>query len=250
MQNPLFEYKSVSNPIKDVDTGKREIVGMFANYKTPDMIGDVSHKGMFDKSWKETGSRITLLFEHKTHQVLARNLKLWDDVNGAYHKSNLGKTKFADSVLEMAEADLLTGHSYAYAVVRGQKNNYGGRNIFEAKHFEVTLTGGDWPVHPNTPIISVKKSLQELQSDLSNIEEEYKKLKGFCYSSNADDDTLEHLQTVRDALFIEIKKLHQNILDLSTLAAQAPEPQRKGLSQTDVFLLQTSFENQLLKLSN
>lgn len=252
MQNaPLFETKSVSNSIKDIDASKREIVGMFANYRTPDMVGDVGHKGMFDKSWKETGSRITLLFEHKTHKVLARSPKLWDDANGAYHKSILGKTKFADSILEMAEADLLTGHSYAYAVVRGPKNKSGGRDLFEVKHFEVTLTGGDWPVHPNTPIISVKKSLQELQGDIDKMEDEYKKLKGFCYSANADDDTLEHLQTVRDALFIEIKKLHQNILDLSTLAANpAPEPQRKGLSPSDVFLLQTSFENQLLKLSN
>jgi HK97 family phage prohead protease len=248
----LYERKStIADSITDVDLNKREIVGMFSNYQSADLVGDVSHKGMFDRTWKENGNKITLLFEHKTHKVLARELKLWDDAKGAYHKSTVGKTKFGDSVLEMAEAKLLSGHSFGYAVVKGPKNKHGGRDLLEVKHFEVTLTGGAWPVHPNTPIISVKKTLEELKMQRDELNEEYGKIKGFCYNSNADDDTLEHLQLVRDSLLVEIKQLHQTILDLSTLAANpAPEPQRKGLSSTDVFLLESSIQNQLLKFSN
>lgn len=225
----LYEVKSIEGNIQDVDRGKREIVGMFSNYQSPDMVGDVAYKGMFDRTWKETGNRVTLLFEHKTEKVLARKLTLWDDNKGAYHKSILPKTTFNDSVLDMADAGLLSGHSFGYAVVKGPKNNYGGRDLKEVKHFEVTLVGGDWPVHPDTPLLSVKKSRSELIDDEEKLRDEYIKLKSFCYRSTADDEILEHLELVRDTLLLKTLQLQQQILNLSTISTLAveetPEPQ-------------------------
>jgi HK97 family phage prohead protease len=228
----LYEVKSIlPNSIKDIDLGKREMVGMFSNYETRDLGKDLAHKGMFDKSWKENGDKVALLFEHKTHRVLARSLKLWDDNKGAYHHSKIGNTKFGDSVLEMADAGLLSGHSFGYATVRSRKSA-AGRDLLEVKHIEVTVMGGDWPMHPDTPLIAAKKSFEELLKDEDDLNREYKKLSDFCYKAHAEDDILEHLENVRAGMLLEIKKLHQHILDLSTssthAAILAPEPQTEG----------------------
>lgn len=247
MQNVtgVFEYKStVENSLKDVDRGKREMIGMFSAYKSPDMLGDVSHKGMFDKSWKETKSRVKHVFEHDMSKPIGKIQELWDDTDGAYYKSIVGTHKFGDDILEMADSGLLNEHSFGYKTVRGPKNKHGGRDLLEVKHFEVTSVSG-WAVHGNTPLISLKKSI-EVGDLLDKMEIRYKSLEKFCRNSTASDETIEYL-------LLEIKQLQQNIIELSTsstpAAEQAPEPQ-KGMDHNAVFLLNASIQNQLLKFSN
>ena len=227
-----IEFKSIENGLKDVDKSSRVMMGLFAPYGTPDMIGDVAHKGMFDRTWKETKSRITHLFEHDTLKVIARSPELWEDNNGAYYKSIVPNHKLGDDVLDMAVNGLITGHSYAYKTIVGPKNKYGGRDLKEVKHFEVTSTGGAWAVHPDTPLIYASKTVDQSEL-LEKLETRFKTLDRFCRTSNASDETLEDLEFKRDLLLLEIKQLHQNILDLSTSSTQAvdetPEPP-KGIA--------------------
>lgn len=247
--NPLIEYKSIEQGLKDVDKSKRVMMGLFAPYKTPDIIGDVAHKGMFSRSWNATGSRVTHLFEHDTLKVIARNPELWEDDNGAYYKSIVPKHKLGDDVLDLAVNGLITGHSYAYAVVKGSKNDHGGRDLKEVKHYEVTSTGGAWSVHPDTPLLYASKTIN--QADLlEKLETRFKTLDRFCRASNASDETLEDLEFKRDILLLEIKQLHQNIIDLSisstSPAAEAPNPQ-KGL---DILMFKTIVANANIKILN
>jgi HK97 family phage prohead protease len=227
----VIEFKSIENGLHDVDKSKRVMVGLFSPYGTPDMIGDVAHKGMFEKTWKESKSRVTHLFEHDTLKVIARNPELWEDDNGAYYKSIVPKHKLGDDVLDLAVNGLITGHSYAYAVVQGKKNAHGGRDLKEVKHFEVTSTGGAWAVHPKTPLLYASKTLPT-DDLIEKLETRYKTLDRFCRNSNASDETLEEMEFRRDLLLLEIKQLHQNIIDLSTSSTpavdEAPEPP-KGL---------------------
>ena len=226
-QKAVIEFKSIENGLHDVDKSKRVMVGLFSPYGTPDMIGDVAHKGMFEKTWKENKSRVTHLFEHDTLKVIARNPELWEDDNGAYYKSIVPKHKLGDDVLDLAVNGLITGHSYAYAVVRGSKNDHGGRNLKEVKHFEVTSTGGAWAVHPKTPLLYASKT--QKNDVLESLETRFKALDKFCRSSNASDETLEDCEFKRDILLLEIKQLHQNIIDLSisstpAVSEETPEP--------------------------
>jgi HK97 family phage prohead protease len=221
-QRAVIEFKSIENGLHDVDKSKRVMVGLFSPYGSPDMIGDVAHKGMFEKSWKETKSRVTHLFEHDTLKVIARNPELWEDDNGAYYKSIVPKHKLGDDVLDLAVNGLITGHSYAYKTVNGIKNKHGGRDLKEVKHFEVTSTGGAWAVHPNTPLLYANKSISNNEL-LESLETRYKTLDRFCRNSNASDETLEEMEFKRDLLLLEIKQLHQNIIDLSISSTQAAD---------------------------
>lgn len=244
----VFEYKSVvENSLQDVDKGNRLMVGTFANYSEPDMVKDLSHKGMFDKTWREQKSRIKHVYEHDMTKPIGKIQELWDDSKGAYYKSKVGTHKFGDDVLEMAESGLLNEHSFGFKTMRSTKRPDGGRNLLEVQHFEVTSVGG-WAVHGKTPLLVVKKSLTEQDNIdlLAQMDLRYKSLEKFCRNSSASDETIEHL-------LLEIKQLQQNIIELSTsstpAAEQAPEPP-KGYSKNALFMLDSSITNQLIKFSN
>jgi len=248
----VLEIKTIENGLQDVDATKRVMMGKFSPYDSPDVLGDLAFKGMFDRTWKETKSRVTHLFEHDTLKVIARNPELWDDNSGAYYKSIVPKHKLGDDVLDMAVNGLITGHSYAYKTVRGTKNEHGGRNLFEVKHFEVTSTGGAWAVHPNTPLMYASKTLNH-DDAVEKLETRYKSLDRFCRSSNASDETLETLEFKRDLLLLEIKQLHQNIIDLSIsstpAADEAPEPP-KGIQAKDLLMLKAIIAGTSIKILN
>lgn len=241
----LFEYKSsISDSLKDVDRSSRLMVGQFADYKTPDLVGDLSHKGMFNKSWSETKSRVKHVFEHDMSKPIGKISELWEDDKGAYYKSTVGTHKFGDDVLEMADSGLLNEHSYGYKTIRGPKNRHGGRDLLEVKHFEVTSVSG-WAIHGNTPLISLKKSFtpEESKALMDKLETRYKSLEKFCRNSTASDETIEFL-------LLEIKQLQQSYYELSTsstLAAEnAPEPQTGLGLNTKAVLAVIEVQKQLL----
>jgi HK97 family phage prohead protease len=258
MQNPLcvIEYKAYTGSLKDISVGKREMVGQFASYGTPDLVGDVSHKGMFDKTWSEAKNRVKHIYEHDTSKPIGRIQDLWDDNQGAYYKSKVPNHKFGDDVLEMAEAGLINEHSFGYVARRASRNNHGGRDLKDVIHTEVTTVGGGYAIHGNTPLIKVSKSLTNLDSLESIVDQmnvKYKALHNFCYKSNASDETLEDMEHKMGLLLLEIKQLQQTIIDLKASSVHAPEEgpaQRTEVKSLHVLDLTASVNNAILNLLN
>lgn len=251
----VIDYKSFEGNIKDIDVGKREMVGQFASYNTPDLVGDVSFKGMFDKSWAEAKHRVKHLYEHDTSKPIGRIQDLWDDNDGAYYKSKVPKHKFGDDVLEMAEAGLINEHSFGYIVRRGTNNKYGGQDLKDVLHTEVTSVGGGYAIHGNTPLIKVSKSIgvDNLESLVDKMNTKYKALHNFCYKSNASDDTLEEMEYKMGLLLLEIKQLQQTIIDLKSISAAASEeepPQQTKVKSILIADCSASLNNTILKLLN
>jgi HK97 family phage prohead protease len=249
----LFEVKSaISNSLKDVDTGKRELVGMFANYKTRDMVGDLSTKGMFSKTWQEQKARVKHIHEHNMSSPIGKIVDLWEDDNGAYYRSRVTKGKEGDKWLEWAEGGLMDEHSFGFKTILAKTVSKGKRDLLEVKHFEVSSVTG-WAVHGDTPLITVKKSLtvEEAEELKQKFEKKHKALDKLYRSSIATDEDIQEIKNVAELFLLEIKQLQQNILELSTLSTQAAE-EAPGphLDTNAVFLLNASIQNQLLKFSN
>jgi uncharacterized protein len=258
MQNQLcvIEHKAFTGNLKDIDISSREMVGQFAAYNTPDLVGDVGFKGMFDKTWSEAKNRVKHIYEHDTTKPIGKINQLWDDANGAYYKSKVPKHKFGDYVLELAEAGLINEHSYGYVVRRGVKNSHGGRDLKDVIHTEVTSVGGGYAIHGNTPLLKVSKSLNDvesLESLVKSMNEKYIALHNFCYKSNASDEDLFDLEYKTGLLLLEIKQLQQTIIDLKANSVHTPEEgsaQRTGLDRIEIFALSASANNTLIKLLN
>jgi HK97 family phage prohead protease len=230
----LFEYKSaISDSLKDVDTGKRELVGMFANYETRDMLGDLSTKGMFSKTWAEQKSRVKHVHEHDMSVPIGKIKDLWEDSKGAYYRSVVPKGKDGDKWLEWAEGGLLDEHSFGFKTIRSKTAGQGKRDLLEVKHFEVSSVSG-WAIHGDTPLLMVKKSFSgnELEELKTRLEKRHRTFEKMVRTSNASDEAIEEMKDAAELLLLEIKSLHQHILDLSTIsthaAENAPEPQTEG----------------------
>jgi HK97 family phage prohead protease len=110
---PRMERKSCSLELKDLDTGKRRAVIAHAVYNSIDLVGDISTKGMFAKSWKESKA-IDFLFNHKDDQIVGTVEDVYEDEEKAYSEVKFGKWKLGDDVLEMADAGVLRGASFGY----------------------------------------------------------------------------------------------------------------------------------------
>lgn len=247
----VYEVKAaISDSVQEISKGKREIIGKFADYTTHDLIGDLSHKGMFDKSWKEGQFKVKFLYEHDTTKVVGKISTLWDDDKGAYYKATIGTHNFGNDIMEMAEAGLLDEHSFGYYVVRGPKNKAGGRDLKEVKHIETTIIGGKNAVHPNTPMIALNKDVSK-EDVFERLQKRYKALETFCRNSSATDETIEDMTEKMDLLFIEIKQLQQTIIDLSVsstpAADEALEPQ-KGIKSFEAEVM--GVQNNIIILKN
>jgi HK97 family phage prohead protease len=157
-----MEQKSVILEFKDLDTSSRTAVIAHAHFSNIDRAGDISQKGMFDKSWKESKS-IDFLFNHIDGETVGNVTNVYEDEQKAYTEVTFGNWTLGNDVIAMAEAKVLKGASFGYETVKKEYKTVNGKKVRvlkEVKHFETSLLT-KLPANPLTGIISMKKSLEE-----------------------------------------------------------------------------------------
>lgn len=149
--------------LKDLDTSKRTAVIKHAVYTSIDKVRDISTKGMFTKSWKE--SKPDFWFNHGHGSTVGPTIKTHDDDEGAYTEVKFGNWTLGNDVLEMADAGVLKGASYGYETekkefvqIKGQKI----RKLKEVRHLETSLLTV-LPAHPEAGIMTLNKAFAELE---------------------------------------------------------------------------------------
>lgn len=190
MKNTL-EHKSVSLELKDLDNSKRTAVIAHAVYNVIDRVGDISCKGMFDKTWKENKS-IDFLFNHDPEQVVGSVLRTFDDEEKAYTEVKFGNWTLGNDVLEMADMGVLKGASFGYntekkefATVKGKKV----RKLKEVYHGETSLLT-KMPANPLAGIVKLNKAFEQVQELKQLSQTEQAILKSVL---SADQSALEQL---------------------------------------------------------
>jgi HK97 family phage prohead protease len=162
MKNSL-EHKTVSLELKDFDSSKRTAVIAHCVYNVIDRVGDISCKGMFDKTWKENKS-VDFLFNHDPEQVVGATVRTFDDEEKAYTEVKFGNWTLGNDVLEMADMGVLKGASFGYntekkefATVKGKKV----RKLKEVFHGETSLLT-KIPANPLAGIVTLNKSFESI----------------------------------------------------------------------------------------
>lgn len=156
-----MEHKSIPFELKDMSKEKRTAVIAHAVYNNIDRVGDISTKGMFNKSWKENKS-IDFLFNHNEDEIPGVVLKTFEDDEKAYTEVKFGAWKLGDDILEMADAGVLRGASFGfdaekkeYTIIKGKRI----RKLKEVKHIETSLLT-KMPANPLAGIIKLNKSFE------------------------------------------------------------------------------------------
>lgn len=227
-----MERKSVPLELKDMSREKRTAVIAHAVYNNIDRTGDISTKGMFNKSWKENKS-IDFLFNHNEDEIIGKTLRVFEDDEKAYTEVKFGSWKLGDDVLEMAEAGVLRGASFGYTTEKKEFVEIKGRKVRklkEVRHSETSLLT-KMPANPLAGIVTLTKA-EEINL-LKEFKSQIEKMEKFCRESNASDETI--IQLLNE---IEETKSIMSVYD-TVSTQQATEPPASVKEFSDALYLLT-----------
>lgn len=205
--------------IKDMDSKQGIVTGYAASFGTLDADKDIIMPGAFTKTIKEQGPkstqpRIKHLLNHNTSQPLGLLQVLKEDDKGLYYESKVGTNTVAVDFLKMVDSGLITEHSIGFNTIRKTITNPDAdwrdqtTQIHEVKLYELSsLTA--WGANQYTPLIGVK--------GIKNVEDRIERLIKAVDSGTFTDTSFSFLND-------ELLFLQKAFKDISTHAAQAPEP--------------------------
>jgi HK97 family phage prohead protease len=160
--------KAIDLSVKDIDLSKREAVIAFATYKSLDKDGDLSNRGMFDKSWKENFGLVRYFLNHDKKQAPGRILRLWDDSEHAYAQVKHGTHTLGDDVLKQLDEQIIVAASFGFDPLKYKDIKGKGKSFTEVQHYEVSgLT--HWGAHDSSGPVAVMKALEKAPFKLKQL---------------------------------------------------------------------------------
>jgi uncharacterized protein len=210
----VFEYKSISAQIKDVDEAKGIVTGYFSAFGNIDSDNDMIMPGAFTKTLSENSRRIKHLWQHDVRYPLSKPSVLKEDSFGLYFESEISKTSYGKDVLQLYKDGVVDEHSIGFRTVRRtKKDSYSEINetlLYEGS----TVTFG---ANPNTPFTGMKSlTIDEIVLKMDNV------WKAFRNGKYENEEIFEQLD-------IYFKQLQQLFIDLSKstqAAVEAPAPEK------------------------
>jgi HK97 family phage prohead protease len=208
----IYQYKDlgIEMAFKDVNTATREVVFQFAAYGNVDSYGDISTKGMFNRSINNNFKRIKHFLDHDPTKVPGVPMQIWEDEQGAYVKSKIGDHWEGEDFMKKVDSGIITEASYGYATVKEEKSAEG--NVLREVKLWETSSLQAWGANEHTRLVSYVKAGGNPIDYAIKAAERVEKLEKFCKNSNATDETIE-------LLLIEIKQLQSLIADIMTTDA-------------------------------
>lgn len=206
-------YKDVEGGVvKDVDSTKGIVTGLFSKFDNVDSDGDVIRKGAYKKSLKENGpeSIMPRIFHLKGHDVnltLAKPHVLKEISEGLYFESKISQTSFGKDTLLLYEDGVLTEHSIGYQIVKSTRDEKTDiQELIELKLWEgSTVT---WGANMEARVRSVGKGLNKVDEKEANILiEKFNTLEKAMRNGKYTDDTFRLLE-------IQLLQIKQLIISL------------------------------------
>lgn len=220
-----MKYKATGS-VKDIDTYKRVVTGYLSDFGTKDSYGDVVLPNAFTKTLADRKDKIFFLNQHDWKQPLSKFDVLVEDDKGLYFESKkLPDTTYANDLLKLYEAGIISEHSFGYSTVVSEWNNDKETNYLkELKLYEGSaVTRG---ANPNTPFTGMKADMTLREID----EQQYKIIQAVKTGTFTDETfvlleiALKQLQA--DAYQLGKKTLLKPLLD-NTLSK--PSDSVKGI---------------------
>ena len=207
----IFQYKTLVTEFKDVDMSSMTVAGYFSAFDKVDSYNEVALKGSFKKSLDENRERIKYLLNHDVTKNLGPFNDLKEDNYGLFYRATVLPTTFGKDFMVMVQGGVIKEHSIGYKEIASrQEGNI--KYITEHKLMEGSALTG-WGVNQYTPMVK----------NITEANDRIKTLEAFCKNTTATDETIQ-------LLMLEIKQLHQLLIDTTPAAVEAPEPEKaKGL---------------------
>lgn len=188
------EFKSGPLEVSDLDRERRTAVIAHAVYNNVDRFGDISRKGMFNKSWNETkASDIRFDVDHDRNKQPGLTKSVWEDEQKAYTKVSFGTHTLGQDTMLMMDEGIIRGASFEFITEKKATlilNKRKVRELKEVKHLATTVTLALPPVNPEAGVVSVTKADIGMMAELKA---RIDKLENFCRNTTASDDCIKYI---------------------------------------------------------
>ncbi len=191
-------YKSIGQSFADVDVPSGRVSGWFSSFGVKDSDGDIIRQGAYAKTISENGPnssapRIKHLIDHDRTKLFTRLTELGEEPFGLKYVGIAGRHKEAQDFLMKVEDKLITEHSvYIVPIKQSMDATLGANIITECKMWEGSSLHC-WGANQFTPILSVNKSLEDLQVV-------YLRLKKALTTGTYSDETMIEFQKQYDEI--------------------------------------------------
>ena len=224
----IYNYKSLSLEVKDVDTKAGEVVGYFSAFGNVDSDGDIMMPGAFKRSIQDWGpegkGRIKHLLNHDPSKPLGKIMDLKEDEYGLYYRSKIGTHQLGRDFVKMVESGLIAEHSIGFKTLREQKSG-DANQIHEVMLFEgSSLTA--WGANEATPLLGMKN-----MNSIEQIQDQIKSFEKFIRNSDVTDETI-------DLCILKVKQLAELVERMSSTKAvdETPAQQKEEEVQVESFI--------------
>lgn len=156
----LLSYKVAGAEFKvnDSEGGKADFEGFFSVFNNMDDGGDVILRGAFNKTIKEMGNRVKVLYQHNPMAIIGpRPDILEEQEKGLFAKGRIIKETFwgNEAFVLMKEGALNEGSiGYIPVADKTEWRDDGARLLREVKLFEVSPV--PWGMNPLTEVAAIK----------------------------------------------------------------------------------------------
>lgn len=231
-----YEIKNISDSVKDVDTSSRRVKVAISQVGSKDLDEDVIDTGAYAKTIKERGPKGSNLIWHLTdHYASLKNAvgkfsDLYMEGNYLVGVTDIPKTTWGNDVLEFYSTGTINQHSVGFRTIKSEPVNAETPNEYRLIK-EILLYEGSavlWGANPNTPTLSVGKSLtkEEVLGEYNKTMDELGKLHKMFKTGHLSDESYELIEMKISQL---TDKLQQLFIEATQPAVKAVEPETNGL---------------------
>jgi HK97 family phage prohead protease len=147
-----MEYKALDFEVKA--EGDSAFSG-FASTPDLDQGGDIVVKGAFGRTIAQRGSKLKMLWNHKSSELpIGKYTKVEERDGGLYVEGKVSETAIGRDVMTLLRDGAIDSMSIGYSVVEKEYNDDGVRIIKDLDLFEVSLV--NFPMNEKAVITGVK----------------------------------------------------------------------------------------------
>jgi HK97 family phage prohead protease len=203
-------FKNISESVIDVDDKSRRVKVAISEVGSKDLQNDVIDPGAYTKTIQERGPMGANLIWHLTDHVpmmkyaIGKFSNLEMEGNKLVGTTDIPNTSYGNDMMEFYKNGMINQHSIGFQTMRSEIMDQGTKDEYTIIK-EIKLYEGSavlWGANPNTPTISVGKSIDEVIGQKNKL---YKLLK----KGNFTDTTAELIEMHIEYLAAQEKELLQ-----------------------------------------
>lgn len=227
--NSIYEVKTLSGGVMDVDDSTRRVKVAVNEVGTIDLDRDIIDPGAYAKTIRERGPQGVNLIWHLTDHraslkdAVGKPREVMVEGSKLVFVTDIAKTSWGNDVLEFYKSGAINQHSIGFRTIKSEPINAGSANEHRLIK-EVFLYEGSavlWGAHPATPTLTVGKSLTKEERTKEYLEtiKEVNNLAKLFKSGHLTDDSFELLEM----------RLAQGTEKLKQLYDQHTQPDAKSV---------------------